>query len=110
MELVISFGNDSISISIDNPFQCDQDLLMGKLQEFLSFHGAGLDGLDIRSLIPMMIKGIAGCERGCPADAKGFVSRGFQNFELQYIEGGILSAKAALSTGGFLILKMFPDF
>jgi hypothetical protein len=110
MELVVSLGNDSVSIPIDNPFLLDQELLMGKLREFLLFHGAGLDGLDIQGLIPMMIRGIAGCERGCPADAKGLVSRGFEKFELQYIEGGILSAKAVASTGDFLILKMFPDF
>ena len=47
---------------------------------------------------------------GCPADAKGFVSRGFQNFRLEYIEGGILSAKAQATDGKELQIRMFPEF
>jgi len=57
-----------------------------------------------------MIEGIAGCERGCPANAKGFVARGFKSFTLQYIEGGILSAHTSVDNGKSLTLKMFPDF
>lgn len=66
--------------------------------------------LDVRRLIPKMIKGIAGCEQGCPANAKGLVSDGFMSFELQCIEGGILSASASIGNGKMLWLKMFPDF
>ena len=45
-----------------------------------------------------------------PADAKGLVSKGFKDFELQYIEGGILSARRLTGDGRFFYLKMFPDF
>ncbi len=57
-----------------------------------------------------MVRGIAGCEAGCPADAKGFVSRGFRDFTLEYIEGGILSAKAATRNGKTLHIRIFPEF
>jgi len=67
-------------------------------------------GHDFRGLIPKMIKGIAGCENGCPSDAKRLVSRGVKGFELEYIEGGILSARTYLKNGGTLYLKLFPDF
>lgn len=67
-------------------------------------------GADIRGLIPAMVKGVAGCEHGCPADAKGLVSKGFKDFELQYIEAGILSACRSTGDGRFFYLKMFPDF
>lgn len=102
--------NDSLSIPIDNPFRPDLDSIMGKIEGFVSSRGVALGGLDIRGLIPMMVRGIVGCEKGCPADAKGMVSRGFNNFELQYIEGGILSAKAVTAGGKALYLKMFPEF
>ena len=110
MELDISFDNDSFSIPIKNPFRADQDEIMEEITGFLSTKGIYADNLDIRGLIPRMIKGIAGCESGCPANAKSFVSKGFDNFELSYIEGGILSAKTVAENGKVLSLKMFPDF
>ena len=57
-----------------------------------------------------MVRGIAGCERGCPADAKEFVRRGFKEFSLAYVEGGILTAKAVIGNNKELSIKMFPDF
>ncbi|MFZ3065400.1 MAG: hypothetical protein WA277_08975 [Nitrospirota bacterium] len=110
MELNVSVEKDSISISIDNPFRLDLDSIMKRIEEFAASKGAGLDGMFINELIPGMIKGIAGCEAGCPSDAKRFVSQGFKNFELDYIEGGILTAKAATINGKTLSVKMFPDF
>lgn len=110
MELDVSFDNESLSIPIKNPFRVDQDDVIEKITGFLSAKGINAENLDIRGLLPKMIKGIAGCESGCPANAKSLVSRGFDNFELSYIEGGILSAKTVAENGKELFLKMFPDF
>lgn len=110
MELDVSIGSDSIAIPIDNPFRLDLDSLVGRIEGFLASHGTVQNGLDIRGLLPRMVKGIAGCEAGCPSDAKGFVSRGFQSFRLEYIEGGILSAKAGLGNGKTLHIRVFPEF
>jgi hypothetical protein len=110
MELDVKVGTESLSITIDNPFRMDIESLVRKIESFLAAQGAEQKGLDIRGLLPKMVKGIAGCEGGCPADARNFVSRGFANFELAYIEGGILHAWAALEDGKRLSLKMFPDF
>jgi hypothetical protein len=81
-----------------------------RINEFLASRETELNGLDLRGLLPKMIKGTVGCEAGCPSDAKGFVSRGFQRFELAYIEGGILSAKAATPDGRGLQIRIFPEF
>ena len=110
MELDIKIENDSLSIPLKDPFHLELDLIVDQIKEFASAKGINLDGLDIKNLIPKMVKGIAGCESGCPADAKGLVSRGVNNFELAYIEGGILSAAAKTVDGKVIHLKMFPDF
>jgi hypothetical protein len=108
--LDVIVDKDSLSIPIEDPFHLDIDDLVKRIAVFTSSKGVLTNGLDIGGLIPKMIKGIAGCEHGCPADAKGLVSRGFRDFELQYIEGGILSARTSTGSGTFLYLKMFPDF
>jgi len=110
MELDVNIEGRSLAIPLEDPFRIDLDETVKKIDSFASSGGTTTDGLDIRGLIPLMIKGIAGCERGCPADAKGVVSAGYAKFELQYIEGGILSAKALTADGKTLHLKMFPDF
>jgi len=110
MELDVRMENESLSITIDNPFRLDMDSIVGQIDHFLSSRGSNLNEIDIRGLVPRMVKGIAGCEGGCPADAKSLVSKGYQAFELEYIEGGILSAKTVAKNGKILSLKMFPDF
>ncbi len=110
MELNITLGNDSLSINIDNPYQINIDSLMIKIKEYASSKNIKLDGIDLRGLLPKMIKGVAGCESGCPSNAKNLVYKGFKNFELDYIEGGILSAKVSTGDGKTLYLKIFPDF
>ena len=110
MELDIKIGSGSLSIPIDKPFQLELDSMMKRIEEFASEGGVQLGNLDIKALIPKMVKGIAGCEKGCPSDAKGLVSRGVRDFELEYIEGGILSATAKTTDGTIIYLKMFPDF
>ncbi len=109
MELDVSVDNTSISIPIDNPFRIDLDAIFARIEALLQSQGAAVTGLDIRGLLPLMVKGIAGCEAGCPADAQRVVSRGFDNFDLRYVEGGILTATAKVGASQ-LSLKLFPDF
>ena len=110
MELDIRIDKESISISIDDPFHLDIDSLVGQIEQFFTAKGQALNGLDVRGLLPRMVKGIAGCEAGCPADAKSVVRKGYKNFKLDYIEGGILSAAVEIGQGKILSLKLFPDF
>jgi len=110
VELDIKIGDESLSIPIDKPFQLELDSMMKEIQDFASSKGVDPGSLDIKGLIPKMVKGIAGCEKGCPADAKGLVSRGVRDFALEYIEGGILSATAKTKDGTVVSIKMFPDF
>jgi len=110
--MVLDFfvDRDSITMEISDPFHPDLDGLMNQIVQFARSKSADIDAMAIKELIPKIIRGIAGCENGCPADAKGLVSRGFKGFELQYIEGGILSARATLGDGRPVHLKMFPEF
>jgi hypothetical protein len=110
MELDIRMEKESLAITIEDPFRINLDALLRKINEFLAPKGVSTDNLDIRGLLPRMVKGIAGCEAGCPADAKSVVKKGHRNFTLEYIEGGILSASAQLGQGKTLSLKLFPDF
>ena len=108
--LDVVLNGSPISIQIADPFHPDLNAIMGQIERAASSHAMDISGLDICGLIPKMIEGIAGCERGCPANAKGFVERGFKSFTLRYIEGGILSAHASVGDGKAVALKMFPDF
>ncbi len=110
MELDVSIGKDSLSLDIENPYRLDIDGIMEKIVAFVEGKGAKLNGLDVEGLLPRMVKGIAGCEDGCPADAKTLVTKGHGTFAIEYIEGGILSARAPLSSDETLDLKMFPEF
>jgi hypothetical protein len=110
MELDVRFDNQSVSIPIENAFRLDLDKIVGRVEELLASRGANLNDHDVRGLLPRMVKGIAGCEAGCPADAKSVVQKGHQNFRLEYIEGGILSATVDIVPGKPLSLKLFPDF
>ncbi|MBF0329541.1 MAG: hypothetical protein HQL10_10330 [Nitrospirae bacterium] len=101
---------ESLSIEITDPFKADIEAITKKIENFAASKKTDVAGCDIRGLIPKMIRGIAGCESGCPANAKSLVENGFANFELKYIEGGILAAKASIEGGKTLQLKMFPDF
>lgn len=110
MELDVRMDNDSLSIPIDNPFHLDTDSIVEKIGHFAASKGTRLDGIDIKGLLPKMVRGIAGCEGGCPSNALELVSSGFNSFELAYVEGGILTAKTVTENGKVLNIKMFPDF
>ncbi len=110
MEIDVSIGSESFSIDIDDPFKFDEVNDTRDIIEFGSRFGVDLSALDIEKLITRMIRGVAGCERGCPSDAQSLVSQGFGNFHLSYIEGGILSAIHKLENGQEVSVKIFPDF
>jgi hypothetical protein len=110
MLLDVIIDKDSLPIEIPDPYHPDMEAVVGSIDSFAASKGADLSGLDVRGLVPAMIRGVAGCEKGCPANAKDLVARGFQRFELEYVEGGILTAKASTGSGRSFYLKMFPDF
>lgn len=110
MLLDVTIGGNTLSLQIDDPFRVDLDAFVSSIEDFAAPKGLNLSKPEVRNIISKMIKGIAGCERGCPADAKGFASEGFQGFKLEYIEGGILSAMTEGEKDKCLHLRMFPDF
>lgn len=109
MLLDVSIKGESLSVEISDPFRYDLDDIHGRIESFVSSKSVNLDGADIKGLIPKLVRGIAGCEAGCPADAHTLVSRGYKGFSLEYVEGGILVAETRLDNAS-LVLKMFPDF
>jgi hypothetical protein len=110
MLLDVIIDTASVTIEIDKPFQPDLDAIIIQIAQFARTMGTDIAVLDVRGLISKMIKGIAGCEHGCPANAKNLVSTGYKGFDVQYIEGGILSARLTTGEEKPLCLKMFPDF
>ncbi|MBI5099047.1 MAG: hypothetical protein HZB30_07375 [Nitrospirae bacterium] len=110
MDIDIMIGDKSLTISLENAHRFDLAKLMENVINFGTNAGADITGLRIEKLIPRMIKGVAGCEGGCPSDAKGFAREGFGNFNLSYVEGGILKAEQLLDNGEQLQIKVFPEF
>ncbi len=110
MELDVKLNGRSLSIPIENPFRIDPAAMRDRIAGFFDGAGRSMEGLDVEGLIPLMVRGVAGCEAGCPADAKSIVERGYRNFRLEYVEGGILTAQAEVAGGGQVVLKLFPDF
>jgi hypothetical protein len=110
MDINVSIGNESLTIKVENPHRFNVSRVIGSIVDFGLKFGIDLAGLKIERLIPRMIRGVAGCEGGCPADAKNLVRQGFGDFRLSYIEGGILSAVCTLENGKPLNLKIFPEF
>ncbi len=110
MVLDVSIDKDSITVEIPKPFQLDLDGICGQIKKFADSKEVNIEEVDIEGLIPKLVRGISGCEGGCPSDAKGLASRGFKSFELQYIDGGILLAQTTLEGVTSMSLKMFPDF
>ncbi len=110
MDIDVSINNESITINIENPHRFDLSQVTERIVDFGMKQGISLSELRIEKLIPRMIRGVAGCEGGCPSDAKGLVREGFGDFNLSYIEGGILSAVHGLENGKSLSVKIFPEF
>ncbi len=110
MDIGVSIGKESLDVNISNPHKIDLDKVVKNIVEFGSKFEIDLAGLKIERLIPKMIRGVAGCEGGCPADAQSLVRQGFGSFNLSYIEGGILSAVCTLDNGKPFSVKIFPEF
>jgi hypothetical protein len=110
MDIDIMIDDKSLTVSLENAYRFDLVKLMENVTNFGAGEGADVAGLKIEKLIPRMIKGVAGCEGGCPSDAKSFVKEGFGNFSLSYVEGGILKAEQLLNNGKNLQIKVFPEF
>ena len=110
MVLETVIDDASITLPIDEPFKPDIETIISEIQQLAMSKRVDIVTLDVKGLILEMIRGIVGCERGCPADAKHLISRGYRGFDLHYVEGGILTAHTAIGDGRVIHLKMFPDF
>ncbi len=110
MDIDVRIGKESLSLNGDNPFRFDVAGIMQEVVDFGLKNGVDLNELSIDKLIKRMIKGVAGCEAGCPADAKALVRAGFGRFKLSYVDGGILSARCTLDNGIPLEIKVFPEY
>lgn len=110
MELDVRLGGSSTSITIDDPYRPNLKTVADRIRAFCSAQGQVLNSHDIEGLLPLMIRGVVGCEEGCPANAKDLVERGFKGFSLEYVEGGILTAEARMPGGSTLSIKLFPEF
>lgn len=100
----------SLTINVENPYKFNLTPFMKSILDLGAESGVDLAPLKIEKLIPRMIRGVAGCENGCPSDAKSLVREGFEGFSISYIEGGILSAVHRLKNGKSFSIKLFPDF
>ncbi len=110
MELQITIDGTSEIIPIADAHRADLAGISARIEQLASQKEVSLFSLDMSGLIQAMIRGIAGCERGCPADAKSFIARGYGGFDLKYVEGGILTARSTNGAFKGLTVKMFPDF
>jgi len=110
MDLEIRLDGSSLGITIPDPYRPDMQIVLGKITAFLLDSGVGQEEIDLAGLLPLMIRGVVGCEEGCPANAKDLVERGYGQFSLQYVEGGILTARTRTGSGRDLTVKLFPEF
>ena len=110
MDIDVMVAGESLPIKVEDHFHMDVDAVVEKIGDFLSSKGLPSEGLHLKELLPRMVQGIAGCEKGCPADAQSLVRRGFRTYDLEYVEGGILMARYEINPGNTLEIKMFPEF
>ena len=110
MDIDVNVDGKSLALNIENPFRIDMADMMGRILEFGRSSGVDLSQCGIDELIPLMIRGVAGCEAGCPADAKNVVREGFRSYRLEYVEGGIMTAIDGLEVAVPLVIKIFPEF
>lgn len=110
MDVDIGIGGQTLTVHISDPRRFDPSVVTNKVKDLQQRSGVDLAELQVERLIERMIRGVAGCEGGCPADAKGLVREGFGKFNLSYVEGGILSAVQKLKDDQSLTVKVFPDF
>lgn len=110
MEIEFEIHGNTYSKTTENPFNLDTKQLVEEFKKYLSERSIYIKDVDLEGLIPRMIKGVFGCEEGCPADAKRLVAEGYDGFKLEYIEGGILKAEYDMGDSVTLSVKVFPDY
>ena len=110
MEIDVTIGEDSINLNVSDPYGFKTSGDSKSIIDFGRKLGVDMVGIEVDKLIPRMIRGVAGCEGGCPADAQSLVKDGFGRFDLSYIEGGILSAVCGLEDGTSVSVRIFPEF
>lgn len=110
MDIDIRINGKSHAIHVENPHRFNVDEAMSGILQFGIDNGADLALCHLDELLPLMVRGVAGCEAGCPSDAMGVARRGFGKFTIEYVEGGILTAAQQLENGAPLEIKIFPDF
>ena len=110
MDIDVTIGEDSLTLNVTDPFGFGTSGDSKSIIDFGRKLGVDMVGIEVDKLIPRMIRGVAGCEGGCPADAQSLVRDGFGMFDLSYIEGGILSAVCGLEDGKSVSVKIFPEF
>ena len=80
MDIDVSINSDSLSINIENPYKIDIPQMTANILEFGNKFGIDLTPYEMDKLIQRMIRGVAGCEGGCPSDAQSLVREGFGDF------------------------------
>jgi len=114
MDIEISYGSDSLYLEVGNPHKMNSTKVAQQLAGFLQQNRVdegSIKELSLVELLPKMVRGVAGCEAGCPANAYSLVRSGFLKYKLEYIDGGILTAKHSVSSSADIItIKVFPDF
>lgn len=110
MDIDVRIDNETHSVTLDDPYKFDSVPVFRNIIFFGDKCGVDLIPYKIDKLILRMIRGVAGCEGGCPADAQSLVREGFGDFDLAYIEGGILTAVNKINGSKMIEVKIFPDF
>ncbi|KJU82189.1 hypothetical protein MBAV_005607 [Candidatus Magnetobacterium bavaricum] len=110
MEIDISIDKESMTLDVANPHDFDVNKATQEIVNFAKGIGVDVGGLNINYLLSRMIRGVAGCEHGCPADAKSLVRSGVGAFKLNYIDGGVLSAGCTIKDNRQLEVKVFPGY
>ncbi|MBF0538474.1 MAG: hypothetical protein HQL03_09515 [Nitrospirae bacterium] len=110
MEIDVSIDKESMALDVKNPYEFDVVGANDSIADFANAIGIDVKGLNLDYLLSRMIRGVAGCEHGCPADAKSLVKSGVGAFKLNYIDGGVLGARCALKDNRQLEIKVFPGY
>lgn len=71
MELDVSINRKSVSIPIENPFRLDMEGIIVRIEELAAVEGVKINGLDVRGLLPLMVKGLRGAKRAARPTLSG---------------------------------------
>ena len=90
MEISIGVGSDSISIVVENPFHIDLDSVVGQIEAFCSLKGAALNGVDVRGLIPKMIRVLQGAREDALLMQRSLSTEALRSLALPMLREGFL--------------------